>query len=355
MRQNNLTKKLLFTCFLVTILFFAHLGFGQTRQVCEIGCPYNTIQVALNDSQPGDIIEVKNGKYVENLTITKSITILGTKPEWTKIFASTSNTPLVQINTGGGKVILKNITFQGKDKNELMAISENTNLTLHNCELTDGVQGLSLNDSSILKAKNTLVNQFGLAITLKNRAEATFIDCEIFNSKLGFKIQDSAVLTLITSTIEDNSGPGIITQDTALANVYSSLIATNKGGGIKLKDLSRLNLKESKISENQVGGVLLSDSAHANLSNNEIINNSSNNLSVISKHCGFSGPAKGFYGSVTGEGNRIVPANSTSICPERFSVVNSNSGGTYSYLFKPGTFAFIGLIGAATLYFILFG
>jgi len=221
--------------------------------------------------------------------------------------------------------------------------------------LTDGVNGLTLNNSSTLTARNTLLNQFGLATTLKNSAEATFTECEISNSKRGFKIQDSSVLTLIKSRVQDNSGPGIMIQDTALANVYFTSIKTNKGGGIRLKDFSRLHLNESKIIENQIGGILLSNSALANLFNNEIVSNSSKNLSVISKSCGFSGPTKGFYGYVTGEGNKIVPANSTTICPERFSVVNSSNGGTSSYLFKPGTFAFIGLIGAATLYFILFG
>lgn len=51
--------------------------FSGTLNVCIQGCPYSSVQAAINAAQNGDVIRVAQGRYVENLVINKNITLNG--------------------------------------------------------------------------------------------------------------------------------------------------------------------------------------------------------------------------------------------------------------------------------------
>ncbi len=61
------------------ILLSAILGCAgaATITVCESGCDSSSIKSALNQSMPGDVIEVRGGTYNENLDIQKSVSLVG--------------------------------------------------------------------------------------------------------------------------------------------------------------------------------------------------------------------------------------------------------------------------------------
>jgi len=355
LRIDSRLKKLTLWVLVVAILFTGIIASAETLEVCRVGCDYNTIQIAINDSSPGDTITVKNGEYVENLVITKPITIRGTRPEWTGIKPSVADKPAVQVNTVSGKVTLENFTVNGNESTPVITVAGEADLTFKNCRVLGGRTAVSINNRASVRIANSSLSASRWGLRVAEKSEATVSDTAISGNESGATVSDSSVLTLINSRLENNTGPGITVTGTALANVLSAIIEGNSGAGVKMADFSRLNMKESQVNANSGGGILLSDSANAQLNENEMINNGNKNLSVISEKCGFSGSSDGFYGVVTGRGNKIVPANSTTICPDRFRVVNTNSGGTYSYLFRPTTLAFIGLIGAATAYFLVSG
>jgi hypothetical protein len=71
------------------------------RDVCTSGCPYSSIQDAINAADDGDTIRVAQGRYFENIVINNSITltILG---GWSQDFLTRSNDPSLTIIDGLG-------------------------------------------------------------------------------------------------------------------------------------------------------------------------------------------------------------------------------------------------------------
>jgi len=56
---------------LVLLIITLSISFAESYlDVCLSGCPFSTIQEAINSSKPGDTIRVVQGKYTENLSIT---------------------------------------------------------------------------------------------------------------------------------------------------------------------------------------------------------------------------------------------------------------------------------------------
>lgn len=60
---------------------------AATVTVCPSGCDYASVQTAVDNANPGDVIEVYSGTYYENVVIKKQVTVCG-------------------VNTGKGRPIL---------------------------------------------------------------------------------------------------------------------------------------------------------------------------------------------------------------------------------------------------------
>ncbi len=70
---------LLAACVLMTAdLVYANPAAARHLSVCPSGCPYPTIQSAIDSASAGDVIQIAKGRYIENLnTLGKRITLQG--------------------------------------------------------------------------------------------------------------------------------------------------------------------------------------------------------------------------------------------------------------------------------------
>jgi len=61
----------------IAVAAWSSSAHGATLSVCKSGCPYISIQAAINSAKANDVIQVGPGTFFENIVISKSLTILG--------------------------------------------------------------------------------------------------------------------------------------------------------------------------------------------------------------------------------------------------------------------------------------
>ena len=85
-------------------------NFAQPKTI-NVPAGYGTIQAAINAANPGDTIAIAAGRYNEDLTIPKPLTLLGSGTNTCVLYAT--NTPSVVSITGPGTVQLANFEING--------------------------------------------------------------------------------------------------------------------------------------------------------------------------------------------------------------------------------------------------
>ncbi len=339
----------------LVILALSFPSAGANLQVCKFGCDFSSIGEAINKSGPGDVIKVQNGNYKENLKIDSDVTLIGTNSSWVRITPSNSSSSAILVGPSSAEVEIKNITVigEGERPKSGVTVTGDSRLIFTNSKVSNFQNGLTGRDSSYLKIRESEVSNSGVGVTGLGSSEVIVSGSRISSSNKGLIATNSTEATVVDTEVTDCNVNSLLAKETAKINVLSTSVTNNRAPGLVLKDFSRLNMEDTQIRSNKSGGILLTNSAIANLSGNLITYNQKKNVSVISKKCGFSGPSKLFFGEVNGADNEIKPTNPKTICPPKFSRITSSGGGSYSYPFKPSTYAFIGLIGVATLYFLI--
>ena len=340
---------------LLLVLTLNHPSAGKTLKVCKIGCEFSSIGEALNNTDSGDTIRVQNGNYSENLRIDRDLTIIGTNSSWVRISPSNSGTPALVIGPSSGSVRITNVTLtgDGSDSEDGLVVTGDGRITLKNSRIVNFQNGLVARNSAYIKLRETEVGSSGTGVGGFDNSEVILSGSEITSAKRGIIARDSSTVTVVDTEINNCGRNSVLAEGTAKLNVLSSSVVNNRAPGVVLRGFSRMDMEDTQVSSNEGGGILLTDSAIANLTDNRITYNKEKNVSVISKRCGFSGPSNLFFGEVNGVNNAIKPVNSSTVCPAKFGQITSGKGGSYSFPFKPSTYAFIGLIGIATAYFLI--
>jgi len=341
---------------LVAIFLFGFTGAGETIQVCKIGCEFDSVARAIKAAGSGDTIKVQNGRYTEDLKIDKDLTIVGTNSRWVDLESLENNSPAIVVGPSPVTVELKNLTVNPGDApgDTGIRLTGDASLTLANSRLSGGQLGVLIENSSYLKFRGVELNGPNRGLVARHNSRVTVFGSSVSSARVGLVAEDSSELNIIETEVTGCRNNSVIARNSAKVNLLESDVSNNSAPGVELKDFSRLNATATQISNNKGGGILLSNSAQADLKKNRITYNVNKNVAVTSKECGFSGPMEGFYGEVKGYQNEILPQSGT-ICPEKFSRITTAKGGTSSYPFTPSTYAFLGLIGAATIIFLVTG
>jgi len=232
--------------------------------VCSQECEHSNIQEAVDTANPGDIICIAEGTYIENIHIDKSLTIKGAGEGKTivdgnhvgPVFTVGKNNPEANVmffgmtmNNGSGDFT---DNFEGSGEHDYLGGAiyngESAFLTVENCTLSDNHAdngGAIFNSGSlILKNSSLLNNRCRAGGGIFNSRDRILILQEStisgnFASFIGGGIRNGGVLTIedsiILDNIADSYGGGIFNGD-GLVSIYegSSIfnnIAHITGGG----------------------------------------------------------------------------------------------------------------------------
>jgi len=205
--------------------------------VCKTGCPYSTIQSAIDASQTGDSIIVSDGFYLENINFNgKAVSVTSMNGPSGAIILGQEN---------GGSVV----TFEK---------SETSRSKLMGFTIRDGL------------------NDFGGGVLITNSSSPTIENCAITTNKStisggGLAVLNNSMPALINLNIFNNSssmGGGIAVLSSSSPIIRDSEITGNKadesGGGIyifsnSMPDFSNVNIEDNNA-QIMGGGIYVSRS-----------------------------------------------------------------------------------------------
>lgn len=337
-------KKIAITLFLAvatlhTVFWLANEAMAAPLDVCPSGCAYATIQSAVDNAMPFDVINVSAGTYAENVVINKSLTIQGADPSSTIVDGT--DTDSVFIINGSVAVTLTNMTItngnapSGSTTNWGGGIYvERGNVTLDSLIISDNFAseggGISSSGGKLTILNSQIINNIAGSSTT---ASGGGIDVSNFSAAAQVVIVNSTIVNNTASSVSGGNAIGggiassasslLIESSTISGNSSSSGVSTGSAGGIFIYGSGgsiseTIAIRNSTISGNSAvfagGGIYVTNAAEVTLTNNTVVSNTATY---------FAGGIGAFNDSNVNLSNMLTALNSPSDCGESLGFIHS--------------------------------
>ncbi len=223
-----------------------------------------SIQDAIDDADPGDIIEVSAGVYRENVVVNKKVTIIGVDgADKTKIVATDGNSYPLSFNTDGATVSGFTLTHEYTDtelqnwnfNNNGVTFSKPTTTrnTLENCVVTLNRNGIYLNDCQGNIIKNNTVYNNRTGINLTNNVNSTEIS--------GNTISENWTLGIVYYSQGDNTDFSTVkvTKNIFDNNWYSEILIKNAGSSSETLDVTDNTFTDNPVTYTELADESLNE------------------------------------------------------------------------------------------------
>ncbi len=218
---------------------------GTPRGVRTVSCPSQSLQVAINDANPGDIINVTS-------TCNENVTILREKERITlnggnvaTINGPSSGSPTVMVRGARG-IVIQNFTITGGARGIQLWRGASATINNNIIQFT-GDYGILINSSSHGVIKNNMIrNNPATGIVVEENSQA----------RIGFDSTSDS--TPSPNTIQNNGGRGILVWKGSTAWIAGNTIASNSGDGIGVFRLSEATISSNTINANAGSGIFVS-------------------------------------------------------------------------------------------------
>jgi nitrous oxidase accessory protein NosD len=269
---------------------------------------YTTIQSAINDANPKDIIFVYNGVYLETVVIDKAITLKGENRTNTIIDGMYQNSV---ISMTSDNIIFSGFTIKnsgGFQNNAAITIHSN-NITISNCILYRSRTGIQIHNSTFTTIHHCILHTNGNGVKAEHSSCITIDTSEFCYSGIGINLYKSQEILLenlyvhelgATSFINDSSnitithcascdnndnGRGILfynSHDICVNNTN----AIHNGAGFKIANSTHLNFDRCNLQNNTHYSFWIHDnSSDIIINNTNIVNNLRHGIHITDSSC----------------------------------------------------------------------
>jgi parallel beta-helix repeat protein len=273
--------------------------------VCPEGCPFTSIQAAIDAAQDADVVKVMAGTYQETLFISKSITLRGESSNIVVLKPAHSEDSVVGIRTPTGKV-------PGSGPNSIITV------TLMNITISGGRVGVDIAQASVNLLGNRILSSQRGVVAFGFMGELTLRENEISGDveareSMGVFLQGEFTATLHRNAISDR-GVGVTVTGRVAVEIRDNTVSENTNG-LVIGSEARAQVEENRITDNSFVGIQLSDRADVLISRNEI-RNSIRGVALWQRPC-FPTDDR-FEGSVQGSENQFSGNRIADLCPEDY-------------------------------------
>ena len=240
---------------LQTRTFTTQLGvLGGERPTADVSVIGESIQQAIDEASPGDVIDIPSGVYEENLVIERSVTLRGSSADKPLISGGPQDMPVIRVESFSREieVTLEGLRIgfaKGRDGNGISAHGK-SNLHLADVELMyNEAHGIELGGQAQVTITNCLFTGMGhAAITFYGSTQGTISNCTIIgNGAYGLWIGESAEVKVTDSQISENGFTnikfdGIYVYGNAQLTITRSEITNNCKCGIRVESPDNIAL-----------------------------------------------------------------------------------------------------------------
>lgn len=218
-------KKLLMSALYLPIFFVLSSLFAHSvlADACIGATCYSTIQEAIDAATVDDVINVQNGTYIDPVTISKQITIIGEDKDLTVVQTGTTNVGF-SLLAGADNVVIKNIKFTGNGDG--INASNVSNLSLQNLIIDNNsfsTSGIFLSDVSTTSISGTTFSNNIIGLDLVGTTNGVTVLTSTFSSNSTYHISND---TPNNVTATDNNSWG-----TFDGNAIDALLYDKKDDG----------------------------------------------------------------------------------------------------------------------------
>jgi nitrous oxidase accessory protein len=270
---------------IVLLIYFSLIGLTQSAllTVGKEEANYTIIQEAIDAANPGDIIEVRGGTYLENINADKALVLRGIG---NPVIDSNENGSAVRLNENG--IVIEGFVLINGNRSGI-EIQYNDNITIKNNIIRNNSVGIavynSLNSSII---GNTISNNRNTGLYLGDSELCVIVHNIIYNNTDGIDLRGSNKNIIRDNLIVNNTISGVSLKNRLLSEAGPGGFSDNnilernqiEGNkyGINLAYSERNNISANRLIQNEFG--IYSDrSLNNTIGNNDYVKNTQNESS----------------------------------------------------------------------------